>query len=110
MDLFVNSYKTEELEPTLDFEVTSNGELNFISGEEEVKQRAIVSAFTQKGTIPQLPETGVQWAELIVGKVTPSEINSQILSNIHECADTYGYIPQYSSLNNNLVVTIGQGV
>lgn len=109
MDLFVKSYVDENKEPILDFEITGKGEFSTLSGESEVAQRAIVASFLQKGTIPQLPETGVEWAEMIVGQVSPAEVNSQIMKQIHECADTYSYIPKYSSVNNRVVVSIEQG-
>lgn len=110
MDLFVNSFKDENQQPIRDFVVTSKGQLKFISGENEIEQRAIISAFTQKGTIPQLPNTGVEWVEMLTGDVTPAEINSQILKSIHECANTYAYLPRYNSIEGELVVTISKGV
>lgn len=110
MDLFLQSYTNDVKEPILDFEIDQNGELTFISNEEEVKQRALVSAFTQKGTIPQLPNTGVEWVELLTGNVLPAEINSQIMNQIHECADTYEYIPKYLIIDKQLVVSINKGV
>lgn len=108
MDLFVQSYTTQDQEPILDFEITGKGELTVISNEAEIKQRAIVSAFTQKGTIPQMPDTGVDWTGLVLGEVSPAEINSQVMQQIHECADTYSYLPKYSSINDQLIVTIEQ--
>ena len=109
MDLFVDSYKDNRQQPIRDFVVTSKGQLKTVSGENAIQQRAIISAFTQKGTIPQLPNTGVEWAELLTGDITPSEINSQILKSIHECANSYAYIPRYSAVNDELVVTISKG-
>lgn len=109
MDLFVQSYTNNAKEPIIDFEVTGKGELSVLSGEAEVSQRAVVASFLQKGTIPQLPNTGVEWAEMLVGQVSPAEVNSQIMKQIHECADTYSYLPKYSSLDNRIVVSIEQG-
>ena len=106
MDFLIDSYKTSSKEPILDFRVTSSGELHTISSETEIKQRAIVASFTQKGTIPQLPDTGVEWAEMLTGDVAPSIVNRQIINQMHECADTYGYTPNYDVVDNELIVTI----
>lgn len=110
MDLFIQSYTNEAKEPILDFEIDQNGELECVFNDAEIKQRAVVSAFTQKGTIPQLPNTGVEWVELLTGNVIPAEINSQIMNQIHECADTYEYIPKYLIVDKQLVVSIDKGV
>ena len=106
MDMFIKSYKNSSQEPILDFEITEKGELSLLFGEEEIRQRALVASFTQKGTIPQLPNTGVEWSELLTSEVSPAEINSQIIKQIHECAETYTYSPKYSVLNGELIVTI----
>lgn len=106
MDVFIQSYKNNAQEPILDFEITGKGELSLLFGEDEIRQRALVASFTQRGTIPQLPNTGVEWAEMIASSVPPAEINSQIIQQIHECAETYTYSPKYSALNGELIVTI----
>lgn len=106
MDLFVDSYKTPDKEPIIDFKVSSSGELITVSSEAEIKQRAIVASFTQKGTIPQLPNTGVEWAQLLTGDTTPAEINSQVMKQMHECANTYAYLPKYLVTDGKLYVTI----
>ena len=106
MDMFIKSYKNSQQEPILDFEVTGKGELSLLFGENEIRQRALVASFTQKGSIPQLPNTGVEWAEMITSSVPPAEVNSQIIKQIHECAETYSYSPKYSTLNGELIVTI----
>lgn len=106
LDFFVKSYKNAIEEPILDFEITGDGQLFSLLNEPAVKQRAIVASFTQKGTVPQLPTTGVEWAELLTGQVSPANVNSEIFDAIHNCADTYGYIPQYMSVDNQLIVVI----
>lgn len=106
MDMFIKSYKNDVKEPILDFEVTGKGELSLLFGEDEIHQRALVASFTQKGSIPQLPNTGVEWAEMITAEALPSEVNSQIIQQIHACADTYTYSPKYSAINGELIVTI----
>lgn len=110
LDLYVKSYKNSKLEPILDFEVQRDGTLTVFFGEPAIKQRAIVASFTQKGTIPQLPNTGVEWAEMLTGQVGPANINSEIFDAIHNTADTYGYVPQYASYEGQLIVDIKEQV
>lgn len=106
LDFFVQSYKDSVEEPILDFMITGDGQLFSLFNEPAIKQRALVASFTQKGSVPQLPTTGVEWAELLTGQVTPANINSEVFNAIHECADTYGYLPQYMSIGDQLIVTI----
>ena len=110
LDLYVKAYKNSKLEPILDFEIQRDGTLTTFFGEPAIKQRAIVASFTQKGTIPQLPNTGVEWAEMLTGQVGPANINSEIFDAIHNVADTYGYIPQYTSYEGQLIVDIKEQV
>lgn len=106
LDLYVKSYKNSAKEPILDFEIKGDGTLTTFFADAATKQRAVVASFTQKGTIPQLPNTGVEWAEMLTGSVTPAMINSEIFDAMHKCADTYEYIPQYSVIDGQLVVDI----
>ena len=110
LDVYVKSYKTGNLEPVLDFEVRGDGTLTTFFGETAIKQRAVVASFTQKGSIPQLPDTGVEWAEMLTGQVSPANVNSEIFTAMHECADTYGYIPQYAVHDGQLIVEIKEQV
>ena len=93
-------------EPILDFTSTEEGCLQELYAENAVKQRAVLISSVQKGTIPQLPEVGVEWTEFITGQVSPAEINSQIMDVMHRYADTYNYVPKYETENDRLVVTI----
>jgi hypothetical protein len=108
MDFLLKDYVDDNEESILDFDLSSDGNLTTITGTAEEKQRAIVAAFTQRGTIPQLPDTGVQWVELLTGQIGYAEVNSQILQAIHESAGTFAYIPKYTSENNKLVVSISE--
>lgn len=106
LDIYLKSYKTSDKEPILDFEVRGDGTLTTFFGETAVKQRAVLSSFTQKGSIPQLPDTGIEWAEMLTGQISPAMINSEIFTAIHQCADTYGYLPQYLVVDGILTVEI----
>lgn len=107
IDFYVESYKHPVThEPTLDFRVNADGTLFSLFGSSAVEQRAIVAGFTQKGTVPQLPDVGVEWAELLTGSVLPSAINSEIITAIRSNADTLSYAPHYATVEDNLMVTI----
>ena len=110
LDLYISSYKNSKLEPILDFEIQRDGTLTPLFGEPAIKQRAIVASFTQKGSIPQLPNTGVEWAEMLTGQVGPANINSEIFDAMHNAADTYGYMPQYAYYEGQLIVDIKEQV
>lgn len=107
MDVQMRSYTDRETkEPVWDF-IMTDGELKFItSPTAEEKQRAVVAAFLQKGTIPQLPDTGTDWAGLLTDKTTAAQVRADVLDNIHNLADTYAYAPVYSTKDNKLIVSI----
>lgn len=107
IDLLITKYTDPTTkEPITDFVPTRDGVLQELYAESAIKQRAVVASFTQRGTIPQLPNVGVEWAELITEQRSPAEINSQIFDAMHEHADTYAYVPAYSTEDDMLVVTI----
>lgn len=104
----MHSSTNELLEPQWDFKFDNErGQLLFTDNElDEERQRAIIASFLQKGTIPQLPDTGVDWVDLISQAKSPSEINSQVINAIHENADSYAYLPTYNKVGDKLVVSI----
>lgn len=106
MDALTVTYTNELKERIWDFQITAEGTLATIETKAETQQRATVASFLQRGTIPQLPNTGVQWAEFLTGSILPAELNSQILENIHELADTYSYTPKYTTKDGRLYVNI----
>ena len=106
MDALTVTYTNELKERIWDFQITADGTLATVESSAETKQRATVASFLQRGTVPQLPDTGTQWAEFLMGSILPSELNSQVLENIHELADTYSYTPRYVTKDGRLYVTI----
>lgn len=106
MDALMQTSISEEQEPNWDLQIDSEGQLKFCELKAEEQQRAVVSAFLQKGTIPQMTDTGVDWTGMLTGEVSPAEINSQILDNIHNLADSYAFTPHYSTIGDTLYVTI----
>lgn len=106
MDFMLNEYQRNDLTPMIDFEISDSGELTLLNTKAEEQQRVIVSAFTQRGSIPQLPDSGVQWAEYITQQISASELNSQIMDAIQNCGGSFAYRPEYTTLHGKLLVNI----
>lgn len=104
--LITKTFNEETKEPIVDFTPTKEGQLQVLYANEAVKQRAILSSFVQRGSIPQLPNVGIEWVEFLSELRSPAEINSQIFDAMHNHANTYDYIPKYETSNNELTVTI----
>jgi hypothetical protein len=95
-----NSYQT------WDYYVDSSGNVPILTGSQEEAQAANMAAFLQRGTIPQLPEEGVQWVEYFMGEVTFGDIDNQIKNNLMKI-DLVDYFPTYEIVNDALVTNIG---
>ena len=107
IDLLVDrTIDAQTKEPIIDLVPTKDKQLQVLYANNAIKQRAVLASFTQKGSIPQLPNVGISWVELLTGQCSPAEINSQIFNAMHDCAGTYDYIPKYDTENNTLTVTI----
>lgn len=90
--------------PTWDFNVVA-GVVPLISGDLERVQTAAMAAFIQVGSVPQLPEVGVPWAEFLTGGATFGDIDAAIrkaalASNVSE------FQPVYDFENGRLTVTM----
>lgn len=106
MDFMLDEYQHDDLTPMIDFAISDDGELSLLNTKAEEQQRVIVSAFTQRGSIPQLPESGVQWAEYLTQQISASELNAQIMNAIQNCGGSFAYRPEYTTLNDKLFVRI----
>ncbi len=91
---------------TWDYYVDSNGKVPILTGDNENAQAANMAAFLQRGTIPQLPDEGVQWVEYFMGEVTFGDIDNQIKNNLMKL-DLVDYFPQYEIVNDQLLTKIG---
>ena len=91
---------------TWDYYVDSTGKVPIIDGEQERAQSANMAAFIQRGTIPQLPDDGVQWVEYFMGEVTFSDIDNQIKNNLMQI-DAVDYFPTYEIVNDQLITSVG---
>lgn len=88
-----------------DFKI-KDGFLSVIDGNEAQQQKAIVATFLQRGTVPQIPSLGIQWAELFTGSVMPQQVNAQIMSAITEFTGGLKFCPKYSYKNGKLIVEV----
>lgn len=77
-----------------------------VSGTEETFQRAMLALMTQRGTIPQLAETGNYHAELLTGQIDFAEYNSTLISNIRDLANTLTWSPSYSVVDGKVEVNL----
>lgn len=106
MDFEMETKYDQETQTNLwDFKVT-NGSFHAIDHEVADQQRAIIAVFLQRGTIPQMPELGNQWAEFLTGEVMPAALNAQIKNSITDLTGQAKYMPKYSDEDGNLVVEV----
>lgn len=88
-----------------DFKVT-DGILQVVDYNEAIEQRSFIATYLQRGTIPQSPSSGNQWAELMTGQVSPQALNSQIRQSIISYTGGISYLPKYTEKNGKLVVEV----
>lgn len=88
-----------------DFKV-KKGMLEVVDHDEALEQKSFISVYLQRGTVPQLPSTGNQWAELMTSQISPQELNSQIRQSIIDNTGGVSYLPKYSDKNGKLVVEV----
>ena len=93
--------------PTWDFTVVS-GQVAMISGLNGNQQNANVATFMQMGTIPQLPDKGVNWVGFLTSQIGFGQLDANIRQALKD-AIAYGYVPQYDTSSNSLTVSIVLG-
>ena len=109
MDFEMGEYKdttqVSDQEIRWDF-IVKNGQLKCIDHNESDFQRAVVATFLQRGTIPQAPSLGIQWAECLTGDIQPQAINAQIRNSIINLTGELKYLPKYSMKDGKLLVEV----
>ena len=106
MDFEMTGYTDSETkERVWDFAV-KKGRFMAIDHGTADEQRAAVAAFVQRGSVPQMPGFGNQWAELLTGQITPQEVNAQVKSSIIGANGNMGFAPVYSMKDGQLSVEI----
>lgn len=107
MDLRMKGEEISETKyPEWDVKV-ENGIVPIISGDEEDLQQATLASFIDYGTIPLLPELGVEWTEFFTGNSTFGELDMNIRESLNKAGKTTFY-PKYSIDNEKMTMNIGK--
>lgn len=106
MDFAMTNVNTE-IEKTVlwDFKV-KNGFLVTVDHNEATEQRSFIAIYLQRGTIPQSPSSGNQWAELMTGQISPQVLNAQIRQSIIDMTGGISYLPKYYDKDGKLIVEV----
>ena len=106
MDFAMTNIDTEiEKQVLWDFKVT-NGILETVDHNQAVEQKSYIATYLQRGTVPQLPSAGNQWAELMTNQISPQELNAQIRQSIIDLTGGISYLPRYIEKDDKLVVEV----
>ena len=76
-----------------------------LTGSVEDAQHAQMSAYIQRGTIPQLPQFGVEWVEFFTGAVNFGVVDGEIKSNLL-AVGLSNFRPVYDLVNDKLTVSV----
>lgn len=106
MDFAMTNIDTEVNELALwDFKIT-NGILQTVDHNQAIEQRSFVATYLQRGTVPQIPQTGNQWVELMTNQISPQALNSQIRQSIIDNTGGVYYLPKYRDEDGKVVVEV----
>jgi hypothetical protein len=78
-----------------------------ISGDKEDVQTATLACFLEKGTIPQLPDAGVDWASFLTKDRTFGELDAEIRQSLRN-ADKMDYQPNYQIDGDRLTLAVSK--
>ena len=84
-----------------------NGIVPIIEDDQEDAQAASMAAYLQAGTIPQLPDEGVDWVGFFTGDTPFNEVDNQIKNNLFAIS-LIDYYPTYDTVNDALVAQVGK--
>lgn len=104
---------TDEKEWCLDFDFINGCPALVPEDRNTQDQRAAVSAYMIKGTVPGKPNLGIDWSGLYEQEATMIEIDNSIKQDIQKNAaipgtSTSGYIPLYASDEKGIHVAVFQ--
>ena len=102
MDSTTNTANTNK---TWDYYI-KDGIVPILEGTPENDQKAAISGYLQRGSIPQLPESGIQWTEYFLGEIGFNDIDNQIKNALNSEGLTL-YFPTYDLVNDQLITKIG---
>lgn len=86
---------------------TEEGIVPIISGDKEDVQIASLACFLEKGTIPQLPEAGVEWTQYLTGNKTFGELDAEIRDSLRK-AGKVEFQPNYSIEGDRLTLAVSK--
>ena len=93
--------------PTWDF-VVVNGQVPMVTGVNGDQQNANVAVFMQTGTIPQLPDKGVNWVGFLTSQIGFGQLDANIRQALQD-AQANGYVPNYKTAQGTLTVSVQLG-
>lgn len=97
---------SEDTSWNLDIDIV-DGYPRYVPEEQNTQdQRASLAALQAKGTIPGMPERGINWGELLDNKETIIQVDNEIKAAIDENAGNEGvkqYLPIYNEDENGRV-------
>jgi len=85
----------------------SNGIVPILEDSPEDEQAAMIAAYLQKGTVPQLPDSGIPWVEFFTGEVQFNEVDGAIKQALNSIGLTSFY-PSYDLVNDNLICKVSK--
>lgn len=112
-DLLVIIPTDPEATWTLDFDFI-DGVPRLVPAERNTQdQRAAISAYMIKGTVPGMTKLGIDWSQLYTQQSTLLNIDNSVKQNIQQYAGipgsaTQGYIPVYDSKDGKINMYIIQ--
>lgn len=80
-----------------------------ISGDKEDVQTATLACFLEKGTIPQLPDVGVEWSAYLTKDKTFGELDAEIRDSLRK-ADKVEYQPNYEIDGDRLTLAVSKEI
>ena len=90
--------------PVWDF-VCIDGNVQYVSGDDEAKQRAEISCFMQRGSVKQLPYSGPDWLSFLTDKISFGDLDSMMQESL-TATESQDFYPVYSASNEKLLVTV----
>lgn len=90
--------------PIWDLKVV-NGVCPLVSGDAEEQQRAMVTAFIQLGTIPQLPDSGIDWTGFFTKRLIFGDLDVSIRQDLI-AAGLDDFDPSYEINGDDFVTVI----
>ena len=106
MDLKMNAEDITDAGVSWDCDV-QNGNVPIIKDEKEDLQCATIAGFLITGTVPQLPEAGVPWTNLLTGKITFGVLDFYVRESLQNVGKD-DYYPEYDIEGDKLTMKVGK--